>query len=65
MKIFVNATSQNVSQPILAKALQELGFISPAIATSLNGVFVAVAERETAELRENDRLEVLSPMQGG
>lgn len=65
MKIFVNATLQSISHPILGKALQELGFTSPAIATALNGVFVAVAERETAELHENDRLEVLSPMQGG
>lgn len=65
MKIFVNSTLQNITQPVLAKALQELGFSSPAIATALNGEFVAVAARETAELHENDRLEVLSPMQGG
>jgi len=49
----------------LAEALVELGYDSPAVATALNGAFVARDTRAATELAAGDRLEVLAPMQGG
>ncbi len=65
MIITVNAAPHEVNATRLSEALAELGFTSPAIATALNGEFVAAAARDETRLNENDRLEVLAPMQGG
>lgn len=65
MQITVNARPHDIAAATLAAALAELGFASPAIATAVNGQFVPKAQRDTTALREGDRLEVLSPMQGG
>ena len=65
MNIIVNGKPQAVTRPVLSDALIELGYASPAIATALNGAFVAKTERETTNLRENDRLDIVAPMQGG
>ena len=65
MKITVNGAAQDVTGPCLSDALTELGFSGPALATALNGQFVAAAARADMTLQEHDRLEVLAPMQGG
>ncbi|SDQ31632.1 sulfur carrier protein ThiS [Pseudovibrio sp. Tun.PSC04-5.I4] len=65
MKIIVNAEQRDVSGCTLAKALEELDFISTAIATALNGCFVPREQHAETTLSEGDRLEVLAPMQGG
>ena len=65
MQIIVNAKPHEVSGATLADALVELGYTSPAIATALNGEFVSRAKRIDQKLTEGDRVEVLSPMQGG
>ncbi|KIC13629.1 sulfur carrier protein ThiS [Leisingera sp. ANG-Vp] len=65
MKIIVNAKPHEVAGATLEAALQELGFTSPAVATALNGAFVARGKRGDVQLAEGDRLEVLAPMQGG
>lgn len=65
MKILVNATARDIQSGTLDKALAELGMTSPALATALNGNFVSRAKRADTQLSEGDRLEVLSPMQGG
>lgn len=65
MIITVNATQHNISATRLTQALAELGYTSPAIATALNGEFVAADARDETLLGEHDRLEVLAPMQGG
>ena len=36
-----------------------------AVATALNGAFVAKAKRDRAAIRPGDRIEILAPMQGG
>ncbi|WP_373295395.1 sulfur carrier protein ThiS [Neogemmobacter tilapiae] len=48
----------------VAIALANLGFPTKGIATALNGHFLAAHARDRL-LAEGDRLEVLSPMQGG
>ena len=65
MKITVNGAPQEVTGPCLSDALAELGFSGPALATALNGRFVAATARAETALDEHDRLEVLAPMQGG
>lgn len=65
MKIIVNAEPREVSGGTVEAALQELGFTSPAVATAVNGTFVARSQRAGVQLTEGDRLEVLAPMQGG
>ena len=65
MKIVVNGTPQEVTEARLSDALSQLGFSGPALATALNGEFVAAAARVDTLLQDHDRLEVLAPMQGG
>jgi sulfur carrier protein len=65
MKIIVNAEPRDVSATDLQPVLDELGFACSAVATALNGTFIARGKREGVLLAEGDRLEVLAPMQGG
>ena len=65
MKIFVNGKQADPSATSLDLVLTELGFNSPAIATAVNGIFVAATNRPDTVLLENDQLEVLAPMKGG
>lgn len=65
MNITVNAKSHNIAARTLSNALVELGFLSPAIATALNGQFVPRPAHDTTMLHDGDQLEVLAPMQGG
>ena len=65
MKILVNGDSHEVSAATLAAALLELGFRDRPVATALNGEFVAAHCRSDTELSDGDRVEIVSPMQGG
>ncbi|KJZ18004.1 sulfur carrier protein ThiS [Loktanella sp. S4079] len=65
MRIFVNATLNNVSAGSLSEVLNELGYNDAAIATAVNGTFVAKSDRATATISDGDRIEILAPMQGG
>lgn len=65
MNITVNAKPHEVSADTLDAALIELGFAGAAIATAVNGAFVSRDSRAATMLRPGDRIEVLSPMQGG
>lgn len=65
MKIIVNGKQADTSATSLDLALIELGFNSPAIATAVNGIFVAATNRPDTVLLKNDQLEVLAPMKGG
>ena len=65
MKIEVNGEPREVTGLTLADALGELGWGDARVATALNGHFVAKGARAQSNLKDGDRLEVLSPMQGG
>ena len=65
MNIQVNGQWRELAAQDLATALEELGLGGAVLATALNGEFVPVASRQGARLADGDRLEVLSPMQGG
>jgi sulfur carrier protein len=65
MRILVNNEPREITGPTLADLLHELGFGAAVVATAVNGSFVPAPHRPTCLLREQDRVEVLAPMQGG
>lgn len=65
MNIILNGKQVDLDTYILDQALVELGYACSSIATAVNGEFVAACDRQQTTLKDNDRLEVLSPMQGG
>ena len=65
MKILVNAESQEVSAQVLGDILNELGYGDAKIATALNEVFVAKSARAQTNVVAGDRLEIVTPRQGG
>ena len=64
MNVYVNGEPQPRA-PNLAALIERLGLADAAVATALNGRFVAVHARAATQLAEGDRIEVLAPMQGG
>ena len=65
MKILVNGAWRETPAGELASLLDELGYTGSVVATAVNGEFVSAAARPHTELAEGDRVEILSPMQGG
>jgi sulfur carrier protein len=65
VKILVNGAWRDTNAADVAAALKEFGYGDSAVATALNGEFVATGARPSALLTDGDRLEVLAPMQGG
>ena len=65
MNIIVNGENRNILNVNLIFALDELGYKEMKLATALNGEFVSVQARDNINLKEGDKLEVLSPQQGG
>ena len=65
MNIIVNGEDKEISNTKLHEVLIELGYTSKKLATALNGNFVSIEDRENTALSEGDKIEVLSPQQGG
>ncbi len=65
MIIDVNGERTPANAATLDILVAELGHPPEAVATALNGEFVPRTERAAAFLKEGDRVEILSPMQGG
>jgi sulfur carrier protein len=65
MKIIVNGDSAEVQAVSLDQLLVELDYGAARVATAVNGAFVARDSRANCTLSEGDRLEVVSPRQGG
>ncbi len=65
MTITVNGETREVQKSALSAILDELGYADQAVATALNGEFVPAAQREVTSVHPGDRLEVVSPQQGG
>ena len=65
MNISVNGQRKTISIAKLTIVLEELGYKHIKLATALNGEFISVDERNNTNLKEGDKLEVLSPQQGG
>ena len=65
MQIMLNGESVATEQQTLADLLVEQGYQDMVVATALNQMFVAKAERGDAKLEDGCRVEIVAPMQGG
>ncbi|AQT42277.1 sulfur carrier protein [Bartonella apihabitans] len=65
MQLFVNGEEKNVGAETLSALLNELDYEGDWLATAVNGELVSESEREEFKLNNGDRIEILSPMQGG
>jgi sulfur carrier protein len=61
----INGKNKNIISVNLTFALDERGYKGKKLATALNGEFVSVQSRDHTNLKEGDKLEVLTPQQGG
>lgn len=65
MKITINGTATEVRADTLAAVLDELGYSGAKVATALNEDFVPAAARGQTALSPGDRVEIVTPRQGG
>ena len=65
MKLIVNGEPHELAAPTLAELLSALEYEGEWLATAVNGELVHCDERSDFQLDEHDRIEILSPMQGG
>ena len=65
MILHLNGEPREVEAASLDALLRELGVEPAAVATAHNGEFVPRGERADIRLTAGDKVELLSPMQGG
>ncbi|PDT82617.1 sulfur carrier protein ThiS [Sinorhizobium sp. BJ1] len=65
MKLIVNGEEHELQAATLAQLLVFLEYDGDWLATAVNGELVHSADRRIHLLKDSDRIEVLSPMQGG
>lgn len=65
MVVIVNGREVETSAGSLAALIAEQALGERKIATALNGQFVAAAAREITPIKAGDRIEIVSPRQGG
>jgi sulfur carrier protein len=66
MIIEVNGEKKEVEAPrSLAEAIHDWGYEGARIAVAHNDEFVTRSDYATLQLQDGDRLEIVSPMQGG
>ena len=65
MRFIVNGEEQEVVATTLKELLSLLDYEGEWLATALNGELVHRRDRAGRALVEGDRIEILSPMQGG
>lgn len=65
MKIILNGVPTEIDNGTLAEVMIDLGYVERLFATAVNGEFVRALSRITCVLKNGDRVEVISPRQGG
>ncbi|MBZ9653187.1 sulfur carrier protein ThiS [Phyllobacterium lublinensis] len=65
MRLIVNGEPHEIAAHDLDALLRELEFDGEWLATALNGELVRSHERPLCRLNEGDRVEILTPRQGG
>jgi sulfur carrier protein len=63
--IHVNGEAATTRAASLAELVAELGLAEAAVATALNGEFVARHARAETQLSPGDHVEIVAPRQGG
>ena len=62
---FVNGEGQQMTVQTLGQLLAALDYEGNWLATAVNGELVHAVERQSHTLSDGDRIEILSPIQGG
>lgn len=65
MELLINGEKTNSHANNLEALLIELDYTQPWLATAVNGELVPADKRQEYLLKENDAIEILTPMQGG
>ena len=65
MQVVVNGKSVETAAKLLGDLLSEQAFAGRKVATAVNGAFVPEAGRANTALKPGDRIEIVSPRQGG
>jgi sulfur carrier protein len=65
LKIVVNGEDKETRAKTLAELCAALGLADAKVATAVNGDFVPASAREAHALAQNDKVEIVSPRQGG
>ncbi|MGO4449347.1 sulfur carrier protein ThiS [Phyllobacterium sp. TAF24] len=65
MRLIINGEPLEVTSRTLGDLLGELDYEGEWLATALNGELVRAAARSTFTLNEGDKVEILTPRQGG
>ncbi|MBY3271341.1 MULTISPECIES: sulfur carrier protein ThiS [Rhizobium] len=65
MKLIVNGEALDVAAETLSELLVLMEYEGDWLATAVNGELVHSEDRFDRSLNDNDRIEILSPMQGG
>ena len=65
MIIFINGEEQKTEKTKLFDILEEFGFQQNWVATAVNQNVVSADQRKDFVVHPNDKIEILSPMQGG
>lgn len=65
LEIIVNGLTEETAARTLAELLEERGVAAEPVATALNGGFVSRGRRANTPLSAGDRVEIVSPRQGG
>jgi len=65
MKLIVNGDERELGVRDLAEALNALDYDDAIVATAVNGDFVPARARAATALNDGDRIEIVSPRQGG
>lgn len=65
MKLTVNGEAIEADAVTLERLLEELAYEGDWLATAVDGEIVLADARSTFRLRDDARIEILSPMQGG
>jgi sulfur carrier protein len=65
MQVVINGKSVETGARHLGDLLSEQAMAGRKVATAVNGAFVAEAERANMVLKPGDKIEIVSPRQGG
>ncbi|ENN94891.1 sulfur carrier protein ThiS [Bartonella vinsonii] len=65
MQIFINGETIQTEVTTLNLLLEELGYEGNWLATAVNAEVIPINARSQFVLHEEDKIEILSPMQGG
>ncbi|AYG68669.1 MULTISPECIES: sulfur carrier protein ThiS [unclassified Rhizobium] len=65
MRLIINGEAQIVDATTLSQLLAALEYEGEWLATAVNGELIHREERDDHTLTDDDRIEILTPMQGG